>query len=680
MKNPWFCEMRNESQDANVHSPALRRKPRSRTVALVTLLLVLPAGPRLLVASTPDWLRAAAQTAPGKYPEDTKAVVLLDEQITTITQSGEARTLYRRAYRILRPEGRKYRTVSIGFDRDTRLNHLKGWSIPRDGNDYEVTDKYSVETSLFSESLYDDTREKLLDIPGSEPGSVIGYEYEQRRRPSIMQDVWQFQHDLPVRRARFELQLPSGWEYASFWVNHAAEKGQAAGQNGWMWELSDLPAVESEPTMPAWSALAGRLEVTYYPRHTEAVVSSLGSWPAIGSWYGRLAADRRLATPEIRQKVAELTASAPTPLDKIRALSAFVQSNIRYVAIEIGIGGYQPHPASDVLANHYGDCKDKATLLAAMLGVAGIKSYYVLIDTTRGVVVPEAPSALSFDHVILAIQLPDDAPPSGLWAVQDQPKLGKLLFFDPTEPYVPFGYLPDELQANHGLLVTDQGGDLVKLPLIPPAANRLLRTAELSLTPKGTLYGTVKEVRWGAPATELRAQLLRASVSNRQKILESFLAQSLGGSFLQEATVGNLDKPGDSLILQYAFTATDYAKVSGDLFLVRPRVLGTKQEDVLDAKERKYPVEFPTLTSQGDVFDITLPEGYLVDELPDPVEIRSAVTTYRSQAAINGHILHYTRLYQINDTRVPTESLKELKQFYQQVAADERSVAVFKKQ
>ncbi len=699
MKNLWFCEMRSRLQRGDGRSavpshlpiqvsrtlrPACSRPAyRASRAAGLVLIALFPAlfvcAPSLR-AGTPDWLRAAAQTPLGKYPEDTNAVVLLDEQVTLITESGEIRTLHRRAYRILRPEGRKYGTVAVAFDKETRLNHLKAWSIPHEGNDYEVKDKDAVETQLFAQLLYEETREKLLEIPAAEPGNVIGYEYEQRRRPSIPQDTWRFQHDIPVRRTRFELQLPAGWEYQVFWVNHAAEKPQAVGQNGWVWELSDLPAVESEPSMPAWPSLAGRLGVTYYPRSANAGTSSFGSWPAIASWYARLTAERRQANSEIRQKVTELTANAPTSVDKTRALASFVQSDIRYVAIEIGIGGYQPHPAVDVFTNRYGDCKDKATLLAAMLAVAGIKSYYVLIDSTRGVVVPEFPSALDFDHVILAIQLSDQTPASGLWAVQEIPKLGKLLFFDPTHPFVPLGFLPEKLQANYGLVVTDEGGELVRLPLLPAAANRLLRTAKLSLTPNGTIYGTVKELRWGAPAAELRARLLRASQADRQKVLESFLGQFLGGSVLHNATVGNLDQLDAPLTLQYDFSATDYAMLSGDLFLVRPRVLGSKGENVLDAKERKHPVEFPTSTSQGDVFEITLPDGYMADELPEPVEINTGATSYKSKAEMNGSVLHYTRLYQITDVRVPTERLKELKQFYRQVAADERSSAVFKKQ
>ena len=108
-----------------------------------------------------------------------------------------------------------------------------------------------------------------------------------------------------------------------------------------------------------------------------------------------LIAPRRVATPEIKQKVAELTAGISDPLEKIRALAAFTQRQIRYAAIEIGIGGHQPHAAGDVLGHRYGDCKDKATLLNTMLQEIGIDSYNVMISPQRGLVRPGFPMLCS---------------------------------------------------------------------------------------------------------------------------------------------------------------------------------------------------------------------------------------------------------------------------------------------
>ena len=687
----------------------------------LALLVLVPAASRDAIASTPEWLRAAATAPIPKYPDDTKAVMLYSEQATTVGDNGEIRTLYRGAYKILRPQGReKYGTVGVYFDKDTKLTYLKAWCIPAQGADYEVKEKDAVEVGEFG-ALYADTRYKVLKIPASDPGNVVGYEYEQRRRPYILQDNWWFQKDIPVIRTRFELRLPRGWEFETFWLNHEAVKPQTPSDTEWDWELDNISAIEDEPGMPPLEAVAGRLGVTYYARGGSDAGKSAASWNGIGRWYGQLTANRREATPEIKQKVAELTSasalspavapqqssaastppanSPPTPSgaahnsasattwNKIEALSRFVQKDVRYVAIEIGIGGYQPHYADEVFSNRYGDCKDKATLLSAMLHEVGVESYYVLIHTDRGVVSPDFPF-YGFNHVILALQVPGDAPTQGLWATTDHARLGHLLFFDPTSPNTPIGYLPTPLQANYGLLISEQGGELIKLPLIPPSLNRMLRSARLTLTPEGHLYGNVQDLRWGYPAMELRAALQAAPEADRNKIVESMLWTSLSTYSLQDLKIENLDDPREPLILHYHFSAEDYAKTAGDLLLVRPRVLGHKgvDADVLEAAfdrkagERKYPVEFPAASVQSDIFEITLPQGFAVDELPPEVTADTGIAKYHSQTKVAGNILNYTRLYQVNDVLVPAERLGEMGKFYRQVVADEGSSAVLKKQ
>ncbi len=659
---------------------------RQRTLVIVTKWLASAAAvamlcPAMCLASVPDWLRAAASMPLPKYSEDANAVMLLDAQVTTVKDSGEVTTLYRRAYKILRPEGRVHATVVVYFDQDTRLASLKAWSIPASGMQYELKEKDALETILFGDNVYDDARQKLLKIPAAEPGSVIGYEYEQRRRPSILQNWWFFQHDVPVVQARFELRLPAAWEYRAVWLNHTAQGPQPEGANRWVWQLQNIPAIQDEPSMPSREALAGRLAVTYYAAPGRKGHST---WSDVGQWYAQLASDRQQPTAEIKQKVAELTSATPTTLDKIRALAAFVQQDIRYVAIEVGIGGYQPHPAREIFSNRYGDCKDKATLLTTMLREIGVDSYYVLINASRGVVAPEFPSVLGFNHVILAIRMPVDTAgtnlyATNLYATQDHLRFGRLLFFDPTDPFVPLGYLPDTLQSNYGLLVTESGGDLLKLPLLPPAVNRLLRFAKLALTPEGALSGQVQEIRWGEPAAELRARLLNASEFDRKKALESFIGSSVAGFSLVDYRLENVDKLDQNPILNYSFRAANYGKPAGDLLLVRPRILGVKFDDVMEKGERRYPVEYRSAALHTDIVEITVPDGYRVDELPPPVEVEAGYVSYSSKTEVEGRVLRYMRTYQIKDVFVPTTQLEELKKLYRQIAADERSSAVLKK-
>jgi hypothetical protein len=103
------------------------------------------------------------------------------------------------------------------------------------------------------------------------------------------------------------------------------------------------------------------------------------SWEEVGAWYRSLEADRATPSPEIKAKVAELIAGKSTDEEKVRALYAYVATQIRYIGVDFGIGRYQPHTAAEILSNQYGDCKDKHTLLAAMLSVAGIQPDAVLI-------------------------------------------------------------------------------------------------------------------------------------------------------------------------------------------------------------------------------------------------------------------------------------------------------------
>jgi len=303
-----------------------------------------------------------------------------------------------------------------------------------------------------------------------------------------------------------------------------------------------------------------------------------------------------------------------------------------------------------------------------------------LINHNRGVVSPTFPTVTNFDHVILAIQLPPGATADGLYALATDPQLGQLLFFDPTDPYVPIGQLPGALQANYGLLVTDDGGQLVKLPLLPSSVNRLIRSAKLALKPDGTLFGDVTEVRWGAPADELRARLLSLPTAERRKATEDFLSSFLGGFTLLSYKVDGLEDLGGNPVLNYRFAANGYAQEAGDLLLIRPRVLGSKAEIRFDKKERQYPWEFPAATLQSDVVEIRLPSGYTLDGLPQPTTLDAGMAAYKSKVELKGDTLRYTRVYEIKDVLVPKERLAELKNFYRQITADENASAILKKQ
>jgi hypothetical protein len=639
--------------------------------------------PRAAADSAPDWLRAAAREKLPDYPPETVAVILIDELQTTVQDNGEINTRHRVAYRLLRPEAKdQYGYVSVPFDNETKVTSFNAWTITADGHEFALKDKDSVERSTSTYEVFTDDKEKIQRFAEANPGSVVGYEYVQRQRPFIFEDDWLFQDRIPLRHGRLVLQLPAGWEFAAQWFNHAEQKPQNSGTNQYVWEVSDVPAVDIEAEMPPWQAVAGWVGLKYFPHDPAMRARTTGSWKDLGLWFNGLTQSSRIASPQIKQKVSDLTAGISDPVAKIRALTDYIQRQVRYVAISIGIGGYQPHAASDVFGHQYGDCKDKATLLSTMLHEIGIESYYVLIDSDRGLVRPEYPS-MRFDHAILAIRVPEGVDAGSFHAVVNDPKLGKLLFFDPTDEYAPLGYLPWQLQKNYGLVVTPDGGELLSLPLLPPSANRLLRIAQFKLSPSGDLSGDVQQLEWGGPAAEERADFLTAQPAKRAQIFENFLGGSLNNFTLTSASLGNLEKYDQSLVLNYKFVSAGYANAAGDLLFVRPRVDGDKGTGMLrlftEQKPRKYPIQFEEATRQDDVFDITLPPGYVVDGLPQPVQAECDYATYHSEIKVADGVMHYKRTFEIKDVMVPTEKLPQIREFLKQVAADQAASAVLRR-
>jgi len=384
-------------------------------------------------SEAPGWMHALTGVSLPEHDEKTDAVLLLSEEVLTVQGSGKIRRLTREAYKILRPSGRSYGTVRAYSSAQTKILNMHGWCIPAQGKDYEVKDKEAVETSLgvVNGELASDVRMKVMKIPEPEPGNIVGYEIEEEENLYVLQDRWMFQEAVPVREARYTLQLPPGWEFKAAWMNAAESKSTAIGNNQWQWTVSDVKEIRREEEMPPWGGVAGQMIVSLIP--PDGSRKGFVSWADVGKWSSMLAQGRRDPSPEIKQKVAELSAGRATVLAKMQALANYVQRDIRYVAIEVGIGRWQPHPARDIYNNHYGDCKDKATLLSTMFQEMGVDSYYIVVNTARGAVSPETPPQRYFNHMILGIRLPDDVKDPSLKALYLDPVLGRVLIFDPTD-------------------------------------------------------------------------------------------------------------------------------------------------------------------------------------------------------------------------------------------------------
>lgn len=650
------------------------------TIAATLTLLLLLLGGRAAHASAkddpvPTWVSEAAHLALPTYSADTKAVVLLDQTEYIVAPNGTAVEHYRRVVKILRPTGRSEGIVQVGFDDDTKIRSLKVWSIGPDGHQYAMKDKEMVDRGVATQgSLYDNSKYREALPPGRDPGGIVAYEYEQNVRPFVTEKTWDFQENIPKLAQSFTLTLPPGFTYGTVWAHHSTTPVVELEHQHFRWEMNDTPAIDLQdiPLAPSASSLAGRMTIHY--AGPNLTMATDGTWPSIGVWYQRLAQDRLVPTAEITAKAAELTAGKTDFFAKSEAIGEFVQNQVRYFVIEMGVGGYQPHPAGDIFHNRYGDCKDKATLVSAMLSSVGIHSALMMVDTRRGVVDPDAPS-LWGNHMIAAIEIPVGYQSPSLRSVVTAKNGHRYLIFDPTWELTPFGQLENNLQGSYGILLEGAQTEAIQLPILAPDRNTVRRNATFELKPDGTLQGTVTEKRFGDVSEERRVFYTMGDANEQRRYLDRILNQDISSFTISDLKVVNAASLNKDFSMSFALSAEHFARPMGSLLMLRPRVLGSNAFD-LNRNQRSLPIDLRETMQSTDAFDIKLPAGYTIDELPAPVKLDLGFASYESASTLTEGTLHYTRTFTVKQITLPASKYADLQHLASVINADEQNNAI----
>ena len=637
----------------------------------------------------PQWGQDAARTPTPDYVKDSGAVVLYDEYLETIDEQGRATEREREAIRILEPQGR-HTACEVRYDVDEKINYFHAWTLTADGKtlqakDTDFADEGEGEMGIVKDIpiLLATAKIRVVHPPAEDVGATILCESEEVLAAWDQEKIWDIQSGLPVALEALEVDLPAGRPYAQSWHRFAPVKATEVAPNHWRWEIKDMPKLDLRDVKesPDWAALAARMSVTW---GDAAVQGNDNEWRALGQWFTTLELNRPNPTPEITAKAEQLTAGAPDFYAKLKNITEYIQNNIRYFIVSRGIGGMQAHYAGDIFRNRYGDCKDKTTLLIAMLQAVGIKAFYVPVDDRRGVVDPNAPS-LAGNHMITAIEIPEGVNDPRLMAGVTGNDGRRYLIFDPTDERTPVGNLPSDEQGSYGLLAAGPASQVIALPVLPPGANGKDRKGSFTLSADGALSGMVDTSSTGPMGADLRLELKYSDEKERREALERSIAYDLPGAVLDSFEYdqpSDLDKP---LKLEYKVTATQYAHAAGPLLLVRPRVVGDEAV-LLDDKPRTLPIEVgvagdPGATGQWrDSFDITLPPGYVVDETPDPVDVDLDFASYHAATTAKGNVLHYQREYTVRKVEIPASRAADFRKLESAILCDERGTAVLKKQ
>jgi hypothetical protein len=281
--------------------------------------------------------------------------------------------------------------------------------------------------------------------------------------------------------------------------------------------------------------------------------------------------------------------------------------------------------------------------------------------------------------MIAAIEIPKGYNSPKLRSVITAKTGRQYLIFDPTWDKTAFGQLEHNLQGGYGVLMEGHDSQVIEFPVLSPELNTIRRTASFQLQPDGDLTGTVTEKRFGDLSERRRSLYITGDAKEQSDYLDHVLGSDFTTFTVSAFKVQNADALNKDLTTSYSLTADRFGKAMGPLLMVRPRVLGSDELEA-DRKERHVPINLGETMQEQDDYSITLPAGYAVDEIPDPVKLDLGFASYESSSNVKDNVLHYTRTYTVREVTLPADRYTDVQKLSGVIAADEQSRAVLKKQ
>jgi tetratricopeptide (TPR) repeat protein len=499
--------------------------------------------------------------------------------------------------------------------------------------------------------FYSDLREKHIPVKGLSVGDVLEMMVHWRSiQPLVPGQFWyslNFSKDSIVLQQEIQITTPKDrvirWKSPELKPT-ISEQGT---RRVYVWTRSVLERKSADEQKKQQNEQTYQLARGTLPP-PDVQISTFRSWDEIGAWYNKLQSDRVKPSAEVRAKAVELTKGAKDDNARVRAIYSYVSTQIHYIGVAFGVGRYQPHSASEVLANRYGDCKDKHTLMASLLDAVGIKAYPALINSTHALD-PEVPSPSQFDHIITAV-------PQGAGSI----------WLDTTAEVAPYGYLLSLLWDKQTLMVpTDRAAILLTTPPEPSERGSETFIMNARLRDDGTLDGKVERTVSGNDAEVLLRSLFRRTPVEQWKQLVQQISYGSGFSGdVSDVTASPPDKTDEPFKFTYSYTRKDYPQWSEKrINSPLPPMTG-----IIPDEEPSHPIPI-SISEFKYESRVAFPKGY-APRLPERIDLVEKFAEYHAAYALEAGALQTKRTLLVNMRDVPANQYKDVKKFFGAVSDD----------
>lgn len=545
-------------------------------------------------------------------------------------------------------------TMAVYYTPANKLSRIKGSIYGANGNLVRNLKKSEIkdQSDVAGYSVYEDDRYRYLEVGYADYPFTVEFEYEMVYKDLTSYPGWSLpEYNASVQQFNMEVEVPTEIELFHQELNALAFLGvQQTGSNKiYKWGISNFPAIIKEPYAPVTGELFPRIILSPSKFETEKYTGSMASWKDFGAFMYLLQKDRDKLTPTMKAKVKELTAGAATEKEKINILYKYMQENMRYVSVQLGIGGWQPFSAEYVEKNKYGDCKALSNFMKSMLKESGIQSYTVVVnwgdqpfDVTEGMAVPSA-----FNHMMLYV------PSQDYW-------------LECTSNTDPPNYIDLEKSDRNVLLVTEEGGKLMRTPKLTPEDNQEINQVSVELAKNGAATIQFESLRKGSLQEWHRAAKAYFSEEELKKKLQQRAS-------LPSFTMENLKvKPDPDLpetTVSYTAQVPRYAAASGKRMFVPINAINAFSGVPPKDENRIHPVVVKNGYTESDLITIALPEHFHVESMPKELtELSSDYGEYFMKIKKEEGKVVIERRLKILPVRLPAGEYGQWRDFCKQLA------------
>ena len=569
------------------------------------------------------------------------AIILSKERTIQVHPDFSVTELLHRRLLINSEEGKSYGEIELGYDKSYQnVTEIEAFTQTADGRKLTYERIQDLNTSAAT-GVYSDSRKKVITMPESVKGSIIDWRAKiVTFKPVIPGNFYDHFHqtysDLPVKEHINTLIIPQ--QLKLFIKTMNTSLAPVIEQRGtdivYIWASKNNNNVQHEDFMPPDENI-----------NQIIFLSTLENWQQMSDWAYHLFQKNGVATPELKQKVQALTKDKPAVGDKVQAIISYLQTDYRYVAMEMDSHGYEPHPASETYANKYGDCKDLTLLAIAMLNEVGVKAWPIIISSSIDLNSPDLlPMPFYFDHAFL------------YYVVDNKPYFTDILIK---------GFKYNETPVFHssktGFVINDKGGFFTQIPLPAPPDNTTI-TQKIALREDGSAKVNLNLTLPKSASVQIQQKFRSASKEDQEKLFAGLEAGIKESGKVLSRSWENFDADGASIGIKMELDVPDAADLVGDMltFGIKQVARGT----AFTAPHRVHPIAFNKLESSLSQTTYTLPVGYEIIKKPVDINLVSPLCTYHRLYTTTSDSIDIKENIECKPTSLPASSYPGIQKFY----------------